>query len=209
MIKIVLADDHAIVREGLKQIMATTADIKVVGEAGNFSELQALCQGTAFDVLLLDMTMPGLSGIELIERLSRERPSLPVLVLSMHIEKQVVTQALKAGASGYVAKGSLPEVLFVAIHKLAEGEKYIDPSLVNNLVFDDRSSDEPGDLLTARELQVLGMIAAGRPLGDIADRLHLSPKTISSHKVRLMQKLNIDNNADLIRYATQHKLFEQ
>lgn len=208
MIKIVLADDHAIVREGLKQLMATTFDIQVVGEAGNFVELQRLCQSIAFDVLLLDMTMPGLSGIELIQRLFREKPSLPILVLSMHIEKQIVTQALKAGASGYVAKGSLPEVLFGAIRKLADGGKYIDPLLVNDLVFDAKDSDEPGDLLSARELQVLSMIAVGHSLGDIANRLHLSPKTISSHKIRLMQKLNIDNNADLIRYATQHMLFE-
>ncbi|MDD5175153.1 MAG: response regulator transcription factor [Sterolibacterium sp.] len=208
MIRIVLADDHAIVREGLKQLMATTADIQVVGEAGNFVELQRLYQSAAFDVLLLDMTMPGVSGIELIQRLYREEPSLPILVLSMHIERQIVTQALKAGASGYVAKGSLPEVLFEAIRKLADGDKYIDPLLVNNLVFDAKGSDEPGDLLTARELQVLGMIAAGHSLGDIANRLHLSPKTISSHKTRLMQKLSIDNNADLIRYATQHMLFE-
>ena len=208
MIRIVLADDHAIVREGLKQIMAATADILVVGEAGSFLELQALCQNTAFDVLLLDMTMPGLSGIALLQRFSREMPDLPLLVLSMHIDRQIVTQALKAGASGYVAKGSLPDILLAAIRKVAEGGKYIDPSLVNNLVFDDHDTDELRDRLTGRELQVLGMIAAGRSLGDIADRLHLSPKTISSHKIRLMQKLNIDNNADLIRYATQHELFE-
>ena len=167
-----------------------------------------LCQNTVFDVLLLDMTMPGLSGIRLIQRVFMEMPTLPILVLSMHIERQIVTQALKSGASGYVAKGSLPEVLFGAIRKLAEGGKYIDPLLANNLVFNATGSDEPGDLLTARELQVLGMIAAGRSLGDIADRLHLSPKTVSSHKIRLMQKLNIENNADLIRYATQHMLFE-
>ena len=206
MIRIVLADDHAIVREGLKQLMSTTADIQVVGEAGSFAELQVLGQSTIFDVLLLDMTMPGLNGIELILRVAREQPSLPILVLSMHIERQIVTQALKAGASGYVAKGSLPEVLFAAIRKLADGGKYIDPSLVNNLVFDANGSGAPGDLLTSRELQVLRMIAAGQALGDIADRLHLSPKTISSHKIRLMHKLNIDNNADLIRYATQHML---
>lgn len=209
MIRIALADDHAIVREGLKQIMATTVDMSVVGEAGNEAELQRLCQETAIDVLLLDMTMPGLSGVELIKQLTAQRPALPILVLSMHIERQIVTQALKAGASGYVAKGSLPEVLLAAIRKLAAGGKYIDPSLVNDLVFDDREGDELSNLLTARELQVLSMITAGRSLGDIADRLHLSPKTISSHKIRLMQKLNIDNNADLIRYATQHKAFEQ
>ena len=208
MIRIVLADDHAIVREGLKQLMATTLDIQVVGEAGGFVDLQRLCQAAAFDVLLLDMTMPGLSGIELIQRLFKEMPALPILVLSMHIERQIVAQALKAGASGYVAKGSLPEVLFGAIRKLAEGGKYIDPLLVNDLVFDAKGSDKPGDLLSARELQVLSMIAAGTSLGDIAERLHLSPKTIISHKIRLMQKLNIVNNADLRRYATQHMLFE-
>lgn len=209
MIRIAIADDHAIVREGLRQLMATTTDIKVVGEAGNFTELLSLCQSTAIDVLMLDMTMPGMSGIDLIKRLSRDRPALPILVLSMHIEKQVVAQALKAGAAGYVAKGSLPEILFAAIRKLAEGGKYLDPSLVNNLVFDTDDADPLGDVLTAREIRVLSMIAGGLSLGDIADRLHLSPKTISSHKIRLMQKLSIDNNADLIRYAAQQNLFEK
>ena len=208
MIRVAIADDHAIVREGLKQLMATTLDIQVHGEAGNYAELRRECQHKAYDVLLLDMTMPGLSGIELVQRLAAEMPTLPILILSMHVEKQIVNQALKVGASGYVAKGSLPEVLFAAIRKLANGGKFIDPMLVNNLVFDAKDSSEPGDMLSSRELQVLGMIAAGHSLGDIAGRLYLSPKTVSSHKSRLMKRLNIDNNADLIRYATQHKLFE-
>lgn len=208
MIRVVLADDHAIVRGGVKQLIATTSDIQVAGEAGDFVELQRQCENTAFDVLLLDMTMPGLSGIELIQRLVAEMPSLPILVLSMHTERQIVTQALKSGASGYVAKGSMPEILFGAIRMLADGGKYIDPLLANNLLFEAKGSENPGDLLSVRELQVLGMIANGHSLGDVAERLHLSPKTISSHKIRLMQKLNIDNNADLIRYAIRHMPFE-
>lgn len=208
MIRVILTDDHAILREGLKQILSTTLDIRVVGEAANASELLGLLPQTACDVLLLDMTMPGLCGIELIQRLCRDQPGLPLLILSMHSETQIVKQALKAGASGYVAKGSPPEILFSAIRKVAGGGNFIDPALVENLVFDSANPDTPGGLLSERELQVLGMIAAGRSLGEIADRLHLSPKTISSHKMRLMLKLKIDNNADLIRYATQHQIVE-
>lgn len=205
MIRIIIADDHAMVRGGLKQIVATTSDIEVVGEATQGHEVLALLRQTPADMLLLDMTMPGLSGIELIRRLHEEKPVLPILILSMHNEVQVVARALKAGASGYVTKDSEPETLLLAIRKIAAGGKYIDPSLVDAMVFDagDRES-LPHENLSERELQILRMITAGCALNDIADQLHLSPKTISTHKMRLMQKLGTDNNADLIRYATRH-----
>ncbi|MBI5922896.1 MAG: response regulator transcription factor [Betaproteobacteria bacterium] len=207
MIRIVIADDHAMVRGGLKQIIATTPDIEVVGEATQGHEVLTLLRQTTFDLLLLDMTMPGLSGVELIRRLHEEKPDLPMLILSMHNEVQVVTRALKAGASGYVTKDSEPEILLQAIRKIVAGGKYIDPTLVDAMVFDARDRDSlPHEDLSERELQILKMIAAGGALNEIASQLCLSPKTISTHKMRLMQKLGVDNNADLIRYATTHGL---
>jgi DNA-binding NarL/FixJ family response regulator len=210
MIRIVIADDHAMVRGGLRQIAATTSDIEVVGEATQGHEVLTLLGQTPIDLLLLDMTMPGLSGVDLIRRLHEEKPALPILVLSMHNEAQVVARALKAGASGYVAKDSEPEILLLAIRKIAAGGKYLDPALVDAMVFDVRDRDSlPHESLSERELQILTMIATGLPLGDIANQLHLSPKTISTYKMRLMQKLGIDNNADLIRYATRHGFVSQ
>ncbi|MFA7291936.1 MAG: response regulator transcription factor [Rhodocyclaceae bacterium] len=205
MIRIVIADDHAMVRGGLKQIAATTSDIEVVGEATQGDEVLALLGQPLIDLLLLDMTMPGLSGVELIQRLREENPSLPILILSMHNEVQVVTRALKAGAAGYVIKDSEPEILFLAIRKIAAGGKYIDPALVDAMVFDASDKElSSHESLSEREFQILRMIAAGWALGNIANHLHLSPKTISTHKMRLMEKLGINNNAELIRYATRH-----
>lgn len=207
MIRIFIADDHAMVRGGLKQIIATCGDLQVVGEATDGHALLGGLKQVACDLLLLDMTMPGLSGIELIQRLQKAHPSLPVLILSMHNEGQFVARALKAGASGYVTKGSEPEVLLAAIRKIAAGGRFIDPSLVDAMVFETpRAGELPHESLSERELQILKLIAAGLPLGRIADQLHLSPKTVSTYKMRLMEKLSIDNNADLIRYASRHEL---
>jgi len=205
MIRVIIADDHAIVRCGLRQIFAMTTDIVVVSEASQSAEVLDQCKRIACDVLLLDLTMPGTSGVELLRCLREERPALPILILSMHNEGQIVARALKVGAAGYVTKGSEPEVLFAAIRKVAAGGRFIDPALVDNVVFGiDGIIDFPHDALSKRELQVLKMLAAGSSLGDIAERLHVSPKTISTHKIRLMRKLGIDNNADLIRYAMKH-----
>lgn len=207
MIRLVIADDHAMVRGGLKQIIATCSDMHVVGEATDGNTLLGLLQQGACDLLLLDMTMPGLSGIDLIHRLQKEHPALPVLILSMHNEGQFVARALKAGASGYVTKGSEPEVLLAAIRRIATGGRFIDPSLVEAMVFEAPvTGGPPHESLSERELQILKLIAAGLPLGRIADQLHLSPKTVSTYKMRLMDKLGIDNNADLIRYASRHEL---
>lgn len=207
MIRIIIADDHAIVRSGLKQIFGTTSEIVVVGEASHSQEVLEQCRGTPLDLLLLDMTMPGTNGVELIQHLHTEMPSLPILVLSMHNEGPIVSLALKAGASGYVTKDSEPEILLSAIRKIAAGGKFIDPGLVDAMIFNSSSINRhPHDTLSERELQVLRMIATGDSLSDIANKLYLSPKTISTHKMRLMQKLGIDNNADLVRYASKHGL---
>lgn len=206
MIRILLADDHAIVRNGLKQIFSGYPDLQVVGEASSGTEILELVRNSGFDLLLLDMTMPGISGADLIRRLRAELPAIRILVLSMHNESQVVSRALKAGAAGYVTKDSDQEILISAIRKVAAGRKFIDPTLVDAMVFDGSSERTPHDLLSERELQVLQMLASGQSLTAIADSLHLSAKTISAHKAHLMQKLAIDNNADLMRYAIKHGL---
>ena len=210
IIRILLADDHAIVRNGLKQIIAGAADMAVVGEAANGADVLELARKLEFDLLLLDMTMPGVSGAELIRRLRVNDPAMHILVLSMHNEAQVVGGALKAGASGYVTKDSDQEILLLAIRKVASGNRFIDPALVDAMVFDGASRESaPHAVLSDRELQVLQMLASGQNLKDIADSLHLSAKTISAHKAHLMQKLGIDNNADLMRYAIKHGLTQE
>jgi DNA-binding NarL/FixJ family response regulator len=210
MIRILIADDHAIVRGGLKQIVATTADIVVAGEAADGAAVIDALRAGDFDLLLLDMTMPGVSGIDLIRRLHAERPSLPVLVLSMHNEGQVVSRALRAGASGYVTKDADPEILLAAVRKVAAGGRFIDPKLVDAMVFSTHANDAPPlEILTDREFQVLQLLANGQSINDIAHDLNLSAKTISTNKMRLMQKLGLGNNSELIRYAIKHRLVDQ
>jgi DNA-binding NarL/FixJ family response regulator len=207
MIKILIADDHAIVRGGLKQINATTDDIVVTGEAAQGSEVVDKLRICEVDLLLLDMTMPGISGVDLIRRVRVEQPALPVLVLSIHNEAQVVSRALRAGATGYVTKDSDPDVLLAAIRKLAAGGRFIDPKLVDAIIFETHSGDAPPhEVLSDREFQVLQMLAAGTSINEIAETLALSAKTISTHKMRLMQKLGLANNAELILYTVRHGL---
>ncbi|MFH1658182.1 MAG: response regulator transcription factor [Pseudomonadota bacterium] len=207
MIRIIIADDHAIVRGGLKQIIATTTDIVVVGEATKGQEVLDRLSELQVDLVLLDMAMPDTQGVDLIQSISARWPSLPILVLSMHNEGQIVARALKAGARGYVTKDSEPEVLISGIRKITDGGKFMDPALVDVMLFDVTCGlAQPRQALSGRELQVLEGISAGQSLGQIAEGLHLSPKTVSTHKMRLMEKLSIDNNADLMRYAIRHGL---
>lgn len=207
MIKALIADDHAIVRGGLKQLLAATDDIDVVGEAADGQSLLAQLPGLDCQLLLLDMSMPGISGLDLIRRLKTGWPMLPILVLSMHNEGQIVMRALRAGASGYVTKDSDTSVLLAAIRKVGGGGKFIDPVLVDGVVSDivDIGSNE-NPPLTDREFQVLQRIATGHAITKIAEALCLSAKTVSTHKMRIMRKLGIDNNADLIRHAIRHGL---
>lgn len=207
MIKVLIADDHAIVRGGIRQIIATTSDIVVSAEAAQGSEVVDKLRACPVDLLLLDMTMPGISGVDLIRRVRAELPSLPVLVLSIHDEAQVASRALRAGATGYLTKDSDPEVLLAAIRKIANGGRFIDPKLVDAMVFETHRGDvPPHELLSDREFQVLQMLASGKSINDIAEACALSAKTISTHKMRLMQKLGLANNAEVIRYALRHGL---
>lgn len=207
MISIFVGDDHAIVRSGLKQIIATTADLRVAGEAAQGTEVLAGLREGQYDLLLVDMTMPGLSGVDLIRRIKAEWPRLPVLVLSMLNEAQIASRALRAGAAGYVTKDCEPEILLAAIRKVAAGGHFIDPALVDAMVFAAGSADAPPhEILSDREFQVLQLLTSGSSLNEIGEKLNISAKTISTHKMRLMQKLGLDNNAALMRYAIRHGL---
>lgn len=210
MIKLLIADDHALVREGLRQIFASTRDIVVVGEAATGHEVLEKIGHNHLDLLLLDMSMPGPSGGELIKRVKSGNSSLPVLVVSMHNEGLFVARAIKAGASGYLTKDSDPEMLLTAIRKVAGGGKFLDPTLAEEMVFGANRSDEKPlhELLSDREYQVFLMVVSGKSNQQIADELCLSIKTISTHKSRLMQKAGLHGNADLIRYALKHHLVE-
>ncbi len=210
MIRLVIAEDHAIVRSGLKQIFATTADLLVVGEAVDGGAVLACFRQIEFDLLLLDLNMPGLSGADLIARLKNQYPSKPIFVLSMHNTVQVAARALKAGANGYCTKDSEPEVLLDAIRKVGRGGKYLTPELAEQMIF---APVEYGDALphtklSERELQVFNLLVKGVSVNDIADQLHISNKTVSTHKVRLMEKLDTATNADLILYAVRHQLMD-
>lgn len=208
MTNILIADDHAIVRRGLRQIVATSADITVSAEAADGAEVLDKLRRNPIDLLLLDMNMPGISGLDLIGRVRIEWPALGILVLSMHNEAQVASRALKAGASGYITKDSDPDILMTAIRKVAQGGRFIDPSLVDAIVFraHNAGDEPPHEILSNREYQVLQRLAAGESINDIARTLSLSAKTISTHKVRLMRKLGLDTNIDLARYAIKHSV---
>ena len=205
MIRVLIADDHAIVREGLKQVLAGAKDIVVAGEAADGHEVVEDTRKGGWDVLVLDMNMPGPSGLDLIKRVKAHKPDAKVLVLSMHGEDQFAVRTLRAGAAGYMTKGSAPEVIVDAIRRIATGGRHISRTLAETLAFEvDPFRDKaPHELLSEREAQVLRLLTSGKSIADIADQLCLSTNTISTHKHRLMKKLGVTNNAELLRYALQ------
>ncbi len=209
MIRILIADDHSIVRGGLKQLITAEADLQVCAEASQGSEVLAQLRQGGVDLLLMDMSMPGLSGLDLIRRAHGEAPQVPILVLSMHNESQLVSRALRAGAAGYVTKDSDPAILLAAVRKVAGGGRFIDPDLVDAMVFGAPEDAPPHEVLSDREFEVLQLLSGGLSLAEVGDRLHVSAKTVSTHKTRLMQKLAIDNNADLVRYALRDGLAQE
>lgn len=210
-IKILIADDHAIVREGLKQILADTKDIVVAGDAENGNDAVKLARAVDADVLLLDISMPDKSGIEVLKQVKKETPKLAVLVLSMHREDQYAIRSLKAGAAGYLNKQSAPAELVDAIRQVAAGRKYISPALAQELanqVGDENREVPPHETLSDREYQTLVMIASGKTVSDIAAELTLSVKTISMYRSRLLQKMKLRHNAELTHYAIKNHLVE-
>lgn len=209
-IRVLIADDHAIVREGLKQILAETNDIVVAGEAENGLDAIKLSRNSNYQVILLDISMPDRSGIEVLKQIKKEEPHLAVLMLSMHREDQYAIRSLKAGASGYLNKQSAPKELVNAIRLVASGMKYISPALAQELANHINEDHEvlPHDSLSDREYQTLTMIASGKTVSDIAKELSLSVKTISEYRSRLLVKMKLRNSAELTHYAIKNQLVE-
>ncbi len=210
MIRVLLADDHAVVRAGLRGILDDTGDIEVAAEAANGQEVLARVREGDFDLAVLDMSMPGRSGLELIKLVKAEKPKLRNLILSMHSEEQYAVRALKAGASGYLSKESAADQLVAAIRRVAAGGAYVSPETAERLALGAaRGGDAlPHTRLSDREFQVFQLIASGRSITEIAQQLTLSAKTVSTHKTRLMEKMGLANQAELIRYALEHKLLD-
>ena len=214
MINVLIADDHVLVRNGLRQLFQTMNGVNVAGEATNGLEvIEMLNNGTRFDLLLLDMTMPGISGVNLIARIRVLKKSLPILVLSMHNEIQVVERALQMGASGYITKDCSQETLMEAIFKVAAGGGFVEQTLAEQMIFKkyvptDAKGETPHDKLSERELHIMKLIAEGKTGNEIAENLFISHKTVSTHKARMMQKMNFRSNAELVRYAADHGLIE-
>jgi len=210
MKKVLVADDHAVVREGIKQIIAETADMVVAGEAVNGWEVLEKARGSDYDVVVLDLSMPGKDGMEILKELKRECPGVPVLILSMHSEEQYALRALRAGASGYLTKESAPDELIEALEKVLRGSKYITSTLAERLVLDIGVGSEESlhEKLSDRELQVLCLLAEGKTINQIGQELCLSAKTISTYRSRIMQKMAMKTNAQLIRYAIKQGLVD-
>lgn len=207
MIRIIIADDHTLFRLGLRQMLHSFAGLNVVAEATDAATALAAAKRGNAELIVLDLTMPGAAGTSLIEEIRLACPDLPILVLSMHDEPGTVCRALQAGASGYITKGSSPDVLFQAVSRVATGAGYVDPTLADGLAqASNPSRDDQRRSLSPREWQVLRLIVQGLPLAQIAEQLHLSPKTVTTHKSHLMDKLGVENNAELIRHAIEHKL---
>lgn len=210
MIKILIADDHPVVRKGLKEIIEEIPDMAVRGEASNGQEAVEKAQKSDFDIVVLDISMPGINGLDILKQLKSEKPELSILVLSMYPEEQYAVRVLRAGASGYLTKESTPEELIAAIRKASKGGKYISSSLAEKLAFDlETDAERPlHETLSDREYQVMRMIASGKTGKEIGEELFLSVKTISTYRARILEKMEMKSNAELTHYALKHGLVE-
>lgn len=211
MIKIVIADDHPFIREGIKKVMDGKMDLEIIGEAENGNELLAILEEETPNILILDITMPGTSGLELLKQLNSLYPNLPVLVLSIHSEERFAIRALKAGAYGYLTKTSISDELIKAIRKIVtENRKYITPEVAEQLASQVDMNKEGAlhEDLSDREFEVLCMIASGKDVNEIADELSLSPQTIHTYRTRIKEKMNISSNVEMTRYAIENNLIE-
>jgi two-component system, NarL family, invasion response regulator UvrY len=210
MIQVFIVDDHVIFREGLKKVLGTVPDISVAGEASNGSEALDKILGGVCDVVVLDLGLPGISGFDVLRTLKQKRPSLPIIVLSIHTEEEYSLMVLKAGGSGYLTKESVPEDLIRAIRKAVKKETYVSESLGERLVAKLRghSQDKPHERLTAKEYQVFSLIVKGKSVKQISHQLSLARPTISTYRTRILQKMNMQSNAELGRYAAKHDLVD-
>jgi DNA-binding NarL/FixJ family response regulator len=210
MIDVFIVDDHAIFREGLKKVLGAVPDVTIVGEAANGSEaLHKILEGSC-DVVVLDLGLPGISGFDVLRTLKQKRPSLPVLVMSIHTEEEYALMVLKAGGSGYLSKESVPDDLIKAIRKAVRGETYVSESLGERLVGDLRGhrQDRPHERLTSKEYQVFSLIVTGKSVKEISHQLSLARSTISTYRTRILQKMKMKSNAELARYAATHDLVD-
>jgi DNA-binding NarL/FixJ family response regulator len=208
--RILIADDHPIVRQGVKQVLADDRDMQVVAEARDGDEALRLAREREWDVAILDFSMPGRSGFDLLEDLRREFPSRPVIVLSIHAERMHAARILRAGGAGYLNKASAPQELAKAVRKVAAGGRYVSPALAE-LLAADLSADDARPLheqLSDREYRVMWLLASGRPVHEIAKEMALQPSTVSTYRARIFQKLRLRNNAELVQYAVRHHLVE-
>jgi DNA-binding NarL/FixJ family response regulator len=207
--RVIVVDDHAIVRRGIVEILTERPDLKVVSEASDYGQLRAqMKQHGEVDLLVMDVSLPGKDGIEILKALHGEHPRLKVLIVSMYPEEQYAVRAFKAGASGYLNKASAPEKLLEAVDQIAGGRKYVTPAIAQALI-DQLAAPEdslPHEKLSDREFQVLKLIASGHRLSDIADTLSLSPKTVSVYRARILEKMNMGNNSELVHYAVKQGL---
>jgi two-component system, NarL family, invasion response regulator UvrY len=208
MIRVLIADDHSVVRRGIRQILADDSEFQVAGEAADGAEVLSQVDSVRVDVVLLDITMPGKNGLDVLKELKRLRPQLPVLVLSMHPENQLAIRILRAGAAGYISKESAPEELISALKKICAGGKYVSAKLAETLasfVVDDRN-EPPHESLSDREYQVMSLLALGKTVTEIGDELGISIKTVSTYRTRVLEKMKMRSNAELTRYALQNQL---
>lgn len=210
MIRILIADDHTIMREGLKRILDGIEDIQVIGEAVDGFDTLDKVRNNEFDVLLMDLSMPGRSGVDLIRQIKDEFPKLPILILTMHEEEQYAVRAIRAGARGYLTKESAGTQLVTALRKVASGRPYISIEVAEQLAMNAMpSSDEmPHTSLSDREFEVFCHLVKGKSITEIGELLHLSVKTVSTHKMRIMQKMNMSNLSDMVQYAITHNLLQ-
>ena len=208
MIEVILCDDHALIRRGLRDTLSDATDLRVVGEAGDYGELRSLMRQQRCDVLVLDINLPGRSGLDVLHALKEEGSEVRVLIVSMYPEDQYAIRALRAGASGYVNKGSNPQTIVDAVRTVAQGRKYVTPEIAQMLVesLTAPPTENLHERLSDRELQTLQLIASGKRLSDIAEELLLSPKTVSVYRARVLEKLGLANNAELTVYAIKNGL---
>jgi DNA-binding NarL/FixJ family response regulator len=210
VIKVLVADDHAIVRRGIRQILTETPDITVGGEAGTAEEVRRLVREQRWDVVVLDISLPGGSGMDLLAELRRERPDLRVLILTVYSEEQYAIRAIRAGAAGFLTKESAPDKLIEAVRKVAGGGRYVSTELAETLasVFAGDAAGAPHERLSDREFEILKMLASGKTVSEVAHELSLSVKTVSTHRTRLLKKMAMRTNAELTHYALRNRLVE-
>lgn len=209
-LRVLLADDHAVVRRGVSEILHERLNVEAVGEASDVPQTLEMLRSGVWDILILDISMPGRSGLEALEDIRAIRPDLPVLIMSMHADEQIVKRVLRSGAAGYVSKGSEPEEIVKAVRKVVAGSRFVSENLVESLLFDLQSHNESPlhERLSNREYEVLRMLATGRRMTDIAEDLSLSVKTVSTYRARILEKMGMNTNSELIRYAVRNRITE-